>query len=236
MKLVYANLKMHFLKDEMQNYISSLTIYNKDNLVIFPSSLYLSMFKDKGYEVGSQDISFKERASLTGDLSVLQLKETGITYTLIGHSERRQYYNDSKYVHDKLNLALNNHLKIVLCIGETLEERKNNETITILRKEIDEAFLNINKESLSNVIIAYEPIWSIGSGIIPSTDEIKEITKEIKDYILNKYNVNIKVLYGGSVNLDNIDDLETISNLDGYLVGTASLDSLKFSELVNKIN
>ena len=195
------------------------------------------MFKEKGYIVGSQDISFKESGSLTGDLSVTQLKEFGIDYTIIGHSERREFYNDSKYVNQKINLALKHDFKIVLCIGENLKEFEEGKTLNILKKELDTALKsNLKYINNDNLIIAYEPIWAIGTGKIPTNKILTETIKEIKDYLQESYNLKLKVLYGGSVNLENIIELEKISLIDGYLIGGASLNPDKFLSLINKVN
>ncbi len=236
MKLICANFKMNFLKENILNYLENIhEKINKDRVIFFPSNLYISDFKKENYLVGSQDISFKEFGSLTGETSIKQLKELGISYTLIGHSERRKYFNDNRYINAKVKLALKNDLKVILCIGESLKERDNNLTSLVLKKEIDEALKNNNCFNLNNLIIAYEPIWSIGTSVIPDNKVIFKIVQEIKDYLKNKYDLNLKVLYGGSVNLENIDKLENISNLDGYLIGGASLQPEKFLDLIRII-
>ncbi len=236
MKLICANFKMNLTRNDIKNYLNVINDKIKDNVIFFPTSLYLNDFKEEGYKIGSQDISFKDFGSVTGDTSVLQLKDMGINYTIIGHSERREYFNDSKYVNQKINLALKNNIKVVLCIGENLNEFESNQTIIILKKELDDAINNnldlINRD---NLIIAYEPIWAIGTGKIPTIDILNKTILEIKEY-LKSYNLNLKVLYGGSVNLDNIEELETINLIDGYLIGGASLNPEKFLSLINKVN
>ena len=236
MKLICANFKMNLTKNDIKNYLNVIRDKVKDNVIFFPTSLYLTDFKEEGYKIGSQDISFKDMGSVTGDTSILQLKDMGISYTIIGHSERREYFNDSKYVNQKINLALKNNIKVVLCIGENLNEFENNQTIDILKKEIDEA-LNNNLDLINsnNLIIAYEPIWAIGTGKIPTLDILNKTILSIKEY-LKSYNLNLKVLYGGSVKLDNIEELETINQVDGYLIGGASLNPENFLSLINKVN
>ena len=181
MKLICANFKMNLTRNDIKNYLNVIKDKVKENVIFFPTSLYLNEFKEEGYEIGSQDISFKDFGSVTGDTSVLQLKDMGISYTIIGHSERREYFNDSKYVNQKINLALKNNIKVVLCIGENLNEFESNQTITILKKELDDAINNnldlINRD---NLIIAYEPIWAIGTGKIPTKDILnKTIFKKL---------------------------------------------------------
>ena len=211
MKIICCNFKMNLLKNDIENYIKVIHNYvDKNNLIIFPSIPYINDFKQNGFIVGSQNISFNEFGSITGDTSILQLKEIGITYTIIGHSERRKYFNDDKYIKEKINLAIKNDIKIILCIGESIKTNEK-ETYAILKKEIDDAFLhNTNLIKEDNLILAYEPIWAIGSQIIPSNNCLKETISYIKKYILDNYNLNLKVLYGGSVNLDNINSLNTI--------------------------
>ena len=224
MKLVCCNFKMNLLKNDIENYIKVIHNYvDKNNLIIFPSIPYINNFKQNGFIVGSQNISFKEFGSITGDTSILQLKEMGITYTIIGHSERREFFNDNNYINDKIKLALNNNIKIILCIGEK-NKTNEKETYDFLKQELDEAIKNnINLINNDNLIIAYEPIWAIGSGIIPDNTILSSTIKYIKDYLNKTYQLNSKILYGGSVNLNNIDELEKINEIDGYLIGSFSL-------------
>jgi len=224
MKIICCNFKMNLLKKDIDNYLNIIdNKINKNNTIFFPSIPYISLFSNRGYLVGSQDISFKEFGSITGDTSVMQLKELGIKYTIIGHSERRQYFDDDKYISKKINLSLQNNIDVILCIGETTKTTEN-ETFEFLKNEIDEAFQNnINLINNNNLIIAYEPIWAIGSGVIPSDKCLINTISFIKKYILDNYKLNLKVLYGGSVNLDNINSLNKINEIDGYLIGSCSL-------------
>ena len=224
MKLICCNFKMNLLKNDIDNYLKVIeNKIDKDNTIFFPSIPHIYAFSSQNYLVGSQDISYKEFGSLTGDTSILQLKELGISYTIIGHSERRTYYNDDKYIKEKVKLALENNIKVILCIGEftkTNEEETNN----YLKKELDDAIINnLNLINNNNLIIAYEPIWSIGSGNIPSNNCLINTISFIKKYLFDKYNLNLKVLYGGSVNKSNINSLNEIKEIDGYLIGGSSL-------------
>ena len=224
MKLICCNFKMNLLKNDIDNYLKVIeNKIDKGNTIFFPSIPYIHTFSSQNYLVGSQDISYKEFGSLTGDTSILQLKELGISYTIIGHSERRTYYNDDKYIKEKVKLALKNNIKVILCIGEftkTNEEETNN----YLKKELDDAIINnLNLINNNNLIIAYEPIWSIGSGNIPSNNCLINTISFIKKYLFDKYNLNLKVLYGGSVNKSNINSLNEIKEIDGYLIGGSSL-------------
>lgn len=235
MKLIVANFKMNLLKEDILEYVKH---FNNElsNVIFCPSNIYLNYFLEKNLNVGSQDVAFEEKGAFTGDVSASQLKSIGVKYTIIGHSERRKYHNDDKYVNSKLIYALNNNLIPILCIGETKEERENNETYEVLKNQLNEAFNNINSDLLSNVIIAYEPIWSIGTGVIPSNEDIYNTITFIKKYLYEQYNFQLKVLYGGSVNNSNISELETINNIDGYLIGGSSIDYNKFLDIINKVN
>ena len=233
MKIIAANFKMNLTKKEIDNYLKEIDNKKINNVIFFPSNLYIPYFSK--YNIGSQDISFKELGSITGDTSIKQYLDFNIKYVLIGHSERRKYFNDSKYISDKVNLALKNNIIPIICVGETEEEYNNNLTKKVLKDELDEALEN-NITLLNNkIIIAYEPIFSIGTNKVLDIKEIENIVSYIKSYLKNTYLLDIKVLYGGSVNLNNISNLENISNLDGYLIGNASLDAKSFLELTSKI-
>lgn len=233
MKIIAANFKMNLTKKEIDNYLKEIDNKKINNVIFFPNNLYIPYFSK--YNIGSQDISFKEVGSITGDTSIKQYLDFNIKYVLIGHSERRKYFNDSKYISDKVNLALKNNIIPIICIGETEEEYNNKLTKNVLKKELDEALEN-NITLLNNeIIIAYEPIFSIGTNKVLDIKEIENIITYIKSYLKNTYLLDIKVLYGGSVNLNNISNLENISNLDGYLIGNASLDAKSFLDLIGKI-
>lgn len=225
MKIIACNLKMNLMPSEINDYIEGMKAI-KDEILLFPTSIYIDNFVKSGFTTGSQDISYAEKGAYTGDTSILQLKELGIKYSIVGHSERRAYYQDDQYVNKKINLCINNDIMPVLCVGETLEQNKNNETNEVIIHELDSAFTDNN---IKSIIIAYEPIWSIGTGLIPSNDFIEEVVNNIKTYIKDKYGIEVSVLYGGSVNADNISTLEEIPNVDGYLIGGSSLkiDSMK---------
>lgn len=237
MKLICANFKMNLLEKDILDYLDTIDgKILKENVIFFPNNLYIKHFYQKNYLVGSQNISFQNWGAITGDTSILQLKELGISYTLIGHSERREYFNDSKFISKKVNLALENNIKVILCIGENKNEWENNQTFEVLKKELDEAIkMNLNLINFDNFIVAYEPIWAIGTGNIPSNPILEKTILEIKEYLRDNYHLNINVLYGGSVNLENILELEKIKNIDGYLVGGLSLHPNQFLSLINKV-
>ena len=235
MKLIVGNFKMNLTLNEVNDYISFFKDKKFDNVIFAPTSIYLSKFIDNGFKVASQDVSFASIGAYTGDISSSQLKSIGVGYSIIGHSERRMYYDDNKYVSDKLKRLLEEDIVPILCIGETKEEHDQDITLEILEEEIDNSLANIDTNLLNNVIIAYEPIWSIGTGVIPTNDDIIETIGFIKNYINETYGIDIKVLYGGSVNNSNINELEKINIIDGYLVGGCSIKKEDFQDLINKV-
>ena len=235
MKLVVGNFKMNLTLEEINDYISFFKDNRLDNVVFAPSSIYLLKFIENGLITASQDVSFGSSGAYTGDISASQLKSIGVNYSIVGHSERRKYYDDSKYVNDKLNELLKLDIKPILCIGETKEERDKNLVYDVLKDEIDNSFKNIDTNKLNSVIIAYEPIWSIGTGVIPTNEDIDNTIKYIKNYLLEKYGLILKVLYGGSVSNNNIHELEKIGVIDGYLVGGCSIKKNDFQELIKSI-
>ncbi len=235
MKLVVGNFKMNLTLNEVNDYISFFKDKRLDNVIFAPSSIYLLKFTQNGLITASQDVSFADSGAYTGDISASQLKSIGVSYSIIGHSERRKYYDDDKYVNGKLTELLNFDIKPIVCIGETKEEREKNVTFRVLQEEIDNSFKNIDTNKLNSVIIAYEPIWSIGTGVIPTNEDITDTIKYIKNYLLEKYGLELKVLYGGSVSNKNIHELEKIGVIDGYLVGGCSIKKDDFHELIKSI-
>ena len=218
MKWIVSNHKMNLTKEEIENYVSQISSLKSTNKLVFcPSNIYLPYFQNQeNYELGVQNVADRKMGALTGEVAVEQLKSLNVSYVIIGHSERRNILNESEeMIHQKIKLVLENDMIPILCIGE-----------------IDSAFLQ--QSNLERLIIAYEPIWAIGTGKIPTPEEITTITEWIKDYIQKKYQVSCPVLYGGSVSVSNIDELSTVSNIDGYLIGGTSLDIEKLKVIIEK--
>ncbi len=228
MKKIFANMKMNLTLDEIKEYINNTREF-KNEFVVIPTSIYIPYFIDNGYITGIQDVSKYDNGAYTSNVSAKQIKSMGITYTLIGHSERRHIFNETlEDVNEKVKKSLENDLKVVLCIGEKLEQKDNYKNI--LEEQIKTALEGV--ESIDNIIIAYEPVWSIGTGLVPTNEEIEEITNYIKSVVNDKYNKDIDVLYGGSVNEKNIDTLNKIENVSGFLVGGASLNKDKLYKII----
>ena len=179
-------------------------------------------------DVGAQNCHEKETyGAFTGSVNSLMLKSVGAKYVIIGHSENRLTGETNKIINLKIKSALKSGLKVIFCIGETLKEKRKKITKKVLNKQIK---LGLNRiKNNKNILIAYEPVWSIGTGLIPESKELFDTIRFIK-----KVKKNNKVLYGGSVNPKNINQLKSITNIDGYLIGGASQDSKKFIDIIKK--
>ena len=200
-------------------------IYCPPNTLIYPMS---NKLKNTKIYVGSQNCHENENfGPSTGSVNSKMLKSVGASYVIIGHSEVRQRGETNNLINKKIKVAIKSGLKIIFCVGETLKEKRGKLTKKVLSKQIN---LGLNKiKNKKGILIAYEPVWSIGSGRVPKPLELFQIINFIK-----KKNRNIKVLYGGSVNSKNIDQLNSINNIDGYLIGGASQDSKKFIDIIKK--
>jgi len=200
-------------------------IYCPPNTLIRPMSKKL---KNSRIEVGAQNCHEQENyGPFTGSINSMMLKNVGAKYVIIGHSENRQTGENNKLINLKIKSALNSGLKVIFCIGETLNEKRKKITKKVLNKQIK---LGLNKiKNKNKILIAYEPVWSIGTGLIPKSHELFDTLNFIKKKIKNS-----KVLYGGSVNPKNIRELKSINNIDGFLIGGASQDSKKFIDIIKK--
>ena len=222
MKILAANFKMNLTLNEINEYIDKIKDIDNKNIVLIPSNIYIPYFLNKKFSVGVQDAYYLDNGAFTGEVSAKQISSLCVNYAIIGHSERRMYFNETNDILNKKILSCeSNGLKVIYCIGETKEERESNKTKEVLLKQLDEGL-----KGASEVIIAYEPRWAIGTNVTPTNEEIEDIISFIK----SKY--NYKVLYGGSTNDKNIASLNTISNVDGFLVGGASLDYDKFKKMI----
>lgn len=217
-KLLILNMKMYMEMDDIKKYIDEVKIKN-DNVIICPTAIYLPYFINKYKNIAVQNIYSVNKGAYTGAISALQVKKMGVNYAVIGHSECRKYFNETDdLINKKIKLALENNLKVILCIGENLEEKLSGKTWEVLKKQLDNDLNLINSK---DIIIAYEPIFSIGTGNLPSDDDINSTIKFIKDYLKEK-GFNLKVVYGGSVNSKNIRSLCKLKDVDGFMVGKSS--------------
>ena len=221
--------------NSLDKVIKFLKIFKKPkNIKIIycpPNTLINSMakkFHNSRIEVGAQNCHESPTyGASTGSINSSMLKSVGAKYVILGHSENRQSGETDKLINSKIKAALKSGLKVIFCIGETLAQKRKKITKQILSKQIKKGLSRVRKK---NIIIAYEPVWSIGTGIIPKTNELLSTINFIKKKVGNN-----KILYGGSVNPKNIHDLKLINNLDGFLVGGASQDSKKFIDIIKKM-
>jgi triosephosphate isomerase len=188
-------------------------------------------------KIGSQNIDLEQSGERTGEISASMIKDLGCSFSIIGHSERRLLFQETnQMIGQKLIQANNNSIIPILCIGESAEENQSNNTHNVLEQQIVEALGNANK--LSSLIIAYEPVWAIGSGKTPNPEQINSIHEMIKDVVQSRFpKIGLEsVLYGGSVNIENATSLFDQMNVDGALIGGASLDGREFALIANVFN
>jgi triosephosphate isomerase len=196
-----------------------------------------SVIGDHDIKIGSQNVDLEETGARTGEISASMIKDLGCAFSIIGHSERRLlFYETNQMICQKLIQANNNSIIPILCIGESAEENESNNTYNVLQQQITEALENANE--LSSLVIAYEPVWAIGSGKTPNPEEINSVHEMIKDVVQSRFpKIGLKsVLYGGSVNYNNASSLFEQKNIDGALIGGASLDGREFALIANVFN
>lgn len=189
-------------------------------------------------KLGAQNMHWEEKGAFTGEISPVMLKEIGIDYVIIGHSERRQYFNETdETVNKKVISALKHGIKPIICVGETLEQREKNIEKDVVSKQVIKALENVSAEDMLNIVIAYEPIWAIGTGRTASSKDANDMIFFIRETIKDKYGVDIseevRIQYGGSVKPHNITELMNEPDIDGALVGGASLKAEDFINIVN---
>ena len=223
--------------ETVNNFLKKNSI-SKLKKIIFcpPSNLLMSFSKKintKLLDFGSQDISKinLNNGPYTGQLSAKMIKESGANYVIVGHSEKRLFDEDYKTIKKKISIAIKNKLKVIFCIGENLSQKKQNLSFKILKKQISNSI--DTRINFNNLIIAYEPIWSIGTGIVPSNNYLDLIYRKLKIFLKEKYKVNSPIMiYGGSVTTDNVATLGKNSLISGFLIGGASLKSKSFIEII----
>ena len=233
-KIIVGNIKMNMKFGEIPNYLKHFENINNKNIVICPSYIYIPYFLNYNFSVGSQNVCAYEDGGYTGEVSAKQLSSIGVDYTIVGHSERRIKLNESNLeINKKIKKCLESKLKVILCIGETLEENKLYKREAVLKRQIRDALFDV--EYLSNIIIAYEPVWSIGTNKVPNKEDLISCINYIKELVKTMYKEDIKVIYGGSINENNIKDLNSIKLLDGFLIGSASINPIQFINIIEKI-
>ena len=243
--VIAGNWKMNMLPNEAIDFIDKLAPLVKDTkneviLCVPYTDLFYALLTAQGtnIKIGAQNMHFEESGAYTGEVSGKMLKSIGVEYVIIGHSERRQYFNETdETVNKKIKSAFANELKPIVCVGETLEQREANKTEEIITKQTELALQGLTEEQVQNTIIAYEPIWAIGTGKTASSEQANDAIKAIRDKICQIYGQmvgnGVIIQYGGSVKSSNAKELFTMSDIDGGLVGGASLKPDEFAKIVN---
>ncbi|MFO8056738.1 MAG: triose-phosphate isomerase [bacterium] len=193
--------------------------------------------KGSGVHLMAQNLFWEDSGAYTGEVSAPMLKDAGCTYVIIGHSERRQYFNETdETVNKRLKAALSHGLTPIVCIGETLEEREADRTMDVIERQVKGALQDIEEKDLQDLVMAYEPVWAIGTGKTATSDQAQEVHARIRDLIKNLYSDSLaegmRIQYGGSVKPENVSELMGMQDIDGALVGGASLKADKFIPII----
>jgi triosephosphate isomerase len=244
-KIVAGNWKMNNGLQETKLLINELKTevnHCECDVMIAPSFVCLQtaidLLTNNDIEVVSQNVHQEENGAYTGEVSAKMLSSIGVKTLIIGHSERREYFNET---HDmlkhKVDTSLEKSMKIIFCFGEQLKDRKTNNHSTIISNQISESLFHLNSSDWDNIILAYEPVWAIGTGETASSEQVQEMHSFIRNFIAQKYNAelaqNVSILYGGSVKPSNAKEIFSMEDVDGGLIGGASLNSKDFFSIVN---
>ena len=244
-KVIAGNWKMNMLPDAAIRFIDEITPMVKDTknevvLCVPYTDLFYALLaaQNTNIKIGAQNMHWEESGAYTGEVSGKMLKAIGVEYVIIGHSERRQYFAETdETVNRKLKAAFANNLKPIVCVGETLEQREAGMANDIITSQTEKALDDLTEEQVANTIIAYEPIWAIGTGKTATSEDANNAIKAIRNKISNLYGQNVServiIQYGGSVKSTNAQELFSMSDIDGGLVGGASLKVDEFAKIVN---
>lgn len=249
-KFIIANWKMQLtvgqassLALELKNTLAKLKLGSDKKIVLCPDFLSLTevakVFKGSNVAIGAQDGFYEEAGAYTGEISLADLKASGCQYVILGHSERRSLGESDEVVNKKVKAALASNLVPIICVGETFNERKEGQTDFVIMNQVYQALKDIKLKANDQIIVAYEPVWVIGTGQAIGAKEIFNaaavIDQSLLDIFKGGYEESVVIIYGGSVNPDNIHDLSSLANIKGVLVGGASLDAKNFVELIKNI-
>ncbi len=251
-KLVIGNLKMNVLSPaERERYFKSFSgeisgkSFKKIGIILCPPFVHLESFagnlKSKAVKIGAQNMHWESKGSYTGEISPTMIKSVGAEYVIIGHSERRKYFGETNEIANlKIKSALKNGLTPIVCIGETKEEKEMGITMDIIIQQLREGLGVITRFQIDKIVLAYEPVWAVGSDVVPSADEIMGVKLLIKKILTEKYGhkyiEKVKIIYGGSVNTKIARQVCVESGMDGALVGRESLiphDFIKIASIIN---
>ena len=244
-KIIAGNWKMNYCVNKAENFVMEVKDrINTDevDVVICPNFVSLDRVSDAidgtNIKLGAQNVYFEDKGAYTGETSVNMLSAVGVSYCIVGHSERRQYFNETnEIVNKKAKKLLEKDIAPIVCVGETLEERESDKMFEVVEKQVKEYLDGIDEQSIKNkVVVAYEPIWAIGTGKTATAEQANEMCKHIRNVISNMYSEevaqNVRIQYGGSVKPANANEILNMSDIDGALVGGASLTN-DFVAIVN---
>ena len=213
-------------------------------VILCPPALYIEMTTDVAYEsnfkVGAQNIYPEDSGAYTGEISPLMLKALNVSYCIVGHSERRKYFNESnEFLLRKVDSLLKHDIRPIFCCGELLPEREEKQHFTVVKKQVDESLFHLGADAFSKIVVAYEPVWAIGTGVNASKEQAQEMHAFIRQLIADRYDVetaeNTTILYGGSCNGKNAKELFAQPDVDGGLIGGASLKTEEFLQIVSSL-
>jgi len=243
--VIAANWKMNKTASEAEAFVRAFAPLVKDvkgaETILCPTHLALAAVlgavRGTAIEVGAQNCYSKSNGAFTGEVAPGMLKDAGCHWVILGHSERRHIFGESDaLINEKIKAALGAGLKVIFCIGETLQERENGEMDTVLRRQVESGLAGISQTDLARIVLAYEPVWAIGTGVTATPEQAEEAHGFVRGLIAKQYNdaaaESLRIQYGGSVKPDNAADLLARPNVDGALVGGASLDPESFAVIV----
>ena len=233
-KIIVANWKMNGSKILLEAF-STFSKTKPNDIVLCPPFTLLGSAKSvlpDFIKIGAQNCSEEDNGAFTGEISATMLRDSHVSYVIIGHSERRTLYQETDTVIlKKVKSVIRSEITPIVCIGETLSEKKANQTLQVLERQIDASITKVNAQT--RLIVAYEPIWAIGTGLTPNEDEIRETHLHIKKKLSLHFDIDVPVLYGGSANVENCSKILSVKNVDGLLVGGASLKKHDFEMICN---
>ena len=246
-KIVAGNWKMNMTLDESVNLINELKQIstNDVDIKIAPSFTNLnkavSLLDSSEIEVIAQNVHFEERGAFTGEISIEMLKSVGVFSIIIGHSERRKHFNENDSIlSKKAKTAIDNSLNIIFCVGEELSEREKGNHFELIKNQIINGLFGLDIDQIKNVVVAYEPVWAIGTGKTAENYQIQEMHEFIRKLFNDKYGSDIsqqiRILYGGSVKPNNAEEIFSLNDVDGGLIGGASLNFSDFNAIVQAAN
>ncbi|MFC1851378.1 triose-phosphate isomerase [candidate division CSSED10-310 bacterium] len=244
--LIAANWKMHKKIDEGLSFITGLKekyprTHPVEVVICAPFTMLFALAEKalgSGISIGAQNLYWEKKGAYTGETSGQMIVDAGCEYVIIGHSERRQYFHETNVeVNKKIKAAHAERLNVIFCIGESLTEREAGQTFTVVQKQLIEGLEGISEDALESITLAYEPIWAIGTGVTATPEQAGEVHTFIRKLIREQFSdpaaEKMRILYGGSVKPGNVDQLMALDDIDGGLVGGASLELSSFLQLIN---